>query len=258
MAQNAIAVTDDETPKISVEINPTLRAGRQGAVAVGVLMPAAAEDRAAPPPPEDMIPATLSVRIPGAATTRTSLLLRPGLGLGEWGRIGQFLLAFGSVTQWWIGDWLNFGKRAFGSKYSQAVDESQGKTWRNYAWVASRFEPSRRRDNLTWSVHAEIASIKSEADRHWVLDIAAKNNWTARVARGAVRRYNYRPPFPAANRIPVMDRADQTYGNALLYAHHGLEILRRDLPPGALKCDLLADAEDVERRLREFADRIRE
>ena len=340
MAENAIAVTDDETPKISVEINPTLRAGRQGAVAIipiqavrgegggeqggpGVgrdgdpmytltaaeqhmvavvdigggkgqarvfedISPtlttsaqghavahlsaeaAAAEDRTAPQPPEDMIPAegytlraswlpaTLSVRIHGAAITRSSLSLRPGLGFGQWERIGQFLTAFESISQWLLGDWLNYGKRSYGEKYSQAINRSQKKTWRNYAWVASRFEASRRRDNLPWSVHAEIAAIKSEADRHWVLDIAAKNNWTARTARDAVRRYNYRPPFPAANRLPAMGRADEAYGNALFYAHNGLEILRRDLPPSALKCDLLADAEDVVRRLREFADRIRE
>lgn len=160
--------------------------------------PAGAEDRTAPPAPEDMIPAkgytlraswlpaTLSVRIHGAAITRSSLSLRPGLGFEEWGRIGQFLTAFESISQWLLGDWLNFGKHAYGRKYSQALDESQGKTWRNYAWVASRFEPSRRRDNLPWSVHAELANIQDAEERYRLLQSAAEHNWTVRDAREAI------------------------------------------------------------------------
>jgi len=38
-------------------------------------------------------------------------------------------------------------------KYAQAVNERQADTWRQYAWVASRFEISSRLEIVDWSTH---------------------------------------------------------------------------------------------------------
>jgi hypothetical protein len=42
-------------------------------------------------------------------------------------------------------------------------------TCRDSAWVASRFELSRRKDNLTFNHHAEVAALPP-ADLDWQLD----------------------------------------------------------------------------------------
>jgi len=39
---------------------------------------------------------------------------------------------------------------------------------RNMVWISSRFEPSRRRDNLTWSHHASVATLDPDAQNEWL------------------------------------------------------------------------------------------
>jgi len=62
--------------------------------------------------------------------------------------------------QWWLGDWLNYGERQYGEMYSQAIEEvnlDYG-TLRNFKYVSSRIELSRRRDKLSWFHHREVAA----------------------------------------------------------------------------------------------------
>lgn len=86
---------------------------------------------------------------------------RGSIELVDWIRVGE---RFGSVSrghQWWIGDWLNYGNERWGEKYAEAgrITGYDPGTLRNIAWVASQFEdPSRRRDKLSWSHHAVLAS----------------------------------------------------------------------------------------------------
>lgn len=76
------------------------------------------------------------------------------------------------AVQWWLGDWVNYGEATYGETYSQALEatEYEEKTLRNYAYVARNIQMSRRRDNLTFSVHSEIVGLPTakEQDR-WLL-----------------------------------------------------------------------------------------
>jgi len=69
--------------------------------------------------------------------------------------------------QWTVGDWFNMGERIYGEMYSQVMDASKLAygTLANYKYVASKVEFSRRRENLSYSHHQEVASLAAELSR---------------------------------------------------------------------------------------------
>src|SRR6059058_5382190 len=92
------------------------------------------------------------------------------LSLLEWSHSGRRLGVIGRAAGWWIGDWLNYGNARFGERYVRAarITGYDVQTLMNMVYVASRFEPSRRRDNLSWSHHAELAALEPEKQDHWL------------------------------------------------------------------------------------------
>ena len=90
-----------------------------------------------------------------------ALELPEGLSQERWRGVGkQFGQIEGSIM-WWIGDWLNYGERRWGEIYKEAI-EITGKDYSTLvhaASMASKFELGRRRPNLTWSHHREVAAL---------------------------------------------------------------------------------------------------
>jgi hypothetical protein len=124
--------------------------------------------------------------IPGCEFTPTSLTLPEGLSFEHWERIGRQLQLADMAVQWWIGDWLVYGETAYYDRYSQALEDMTGRktqTLMNYAYVAKSIEISRRRENVDFSTHAEVASLDPE-DQEKVLAKAAKEH----QSRNTVRR----------------------------------------------------------------------
>lgn len=106
----------------------------------------------------------------------------------EWEQCGTVLGRVEKAVHWWIGDWLNWGEQTWGEMYAQAMDETgfDYSTIRNDKWVSSQIELSRRRDNLSWSHHQEIAALEpGEQDR--LLEQAEANGWTRQELRREVR-----------------------------------------------------------------------
>lgn len=98
----------------------------------------------------------------GLAYQPTRLVLGRRLTLEQALEIAQGLGAMAHGHQWWIGDLLVAVEKRFGEEGSQ-VEAALGiasQTALNYRWVASRIEASRRRENLTWSHHAEVARLE--------------------------------------------------------------------------------------------------
>jgi hypothetical protein len=87
-----------------------------------------------------------------------------------WVEVGRQLGAMSRVSNWWIGDWLQYGTARWGEKYVEAakITGYDVKTLRNIAYVAKRFESSRRRDNLTWSHHADVAVLDPQEQNRWL------------------------------------------------------------------------------------------
>lgn len=110
------------------------------------------------------------------------------LTFNEWAAIGKQLGRAGRACQWWIGDWLNFGAPRYGEKYAQAVEITgyDIQTLANMAWVAGRYTPSRRRENLSWSHHQELATLDEKDQNQW-LDIAEQQKLGVHKLRAAIK-----------------------------------------------------------------------
>lgn len=106
------------------------------------------------------------------------------LACDEWLRQGSRLGVAGRNSSWWIGDWLRYGTARYGTKYSAAVRITgcDRQTLMNMVYVATRFEISRRRENLSWSHHGELASLEIDDQECW-LDHAAAERLSVRDLR---------------------------------------------------------------------------
>ncbi|WP_369211225.1 LmbU family transcriptional regulator [Streptomyces flavofungini] len=125
---------------------------------------------------------------PEVSAERTRLEIPHDLSLEAWCRLGGRILAVSNSSAWWIGDWLVFGQNQYGDRYRRAMRETKldYQTLRNYAWVARKFEPSRRRDSLTFQHHMEVAALSEAEQDHW-LDFSVRLNWSRNELRKQIR-----------------------------------------------------------------------
>ena len=121
--------------------------------------------------------------------TPTGLSVKGKPSFEEWERCGAFLKHIEGAVQWWLGDWMNYGEHAYGEMYSQALDATEyaEKTLRNYAYVARNIQLSRRRDNLDFSVHSEIAGLPTAKEQDRWLRKAADEGWLRAELRSQLR-----------------------------------------------------------------------
>jgi hypothetical protein len=105
--------------------------------------------------------------------------------LESWLEHGRRLGVVGRGVAWWIGDWLRYGNARFGEKYSRAarITGYDRQSLMNMAYVASRFPPERRRAEVSWSHHAEVAALPPAKQEEW-LDRAQHN----RLSVGSLRQ----------------------------------------------------------------------
>jgi hypothetical protein len=122
------------------------------------------------------------------AQNRIWLRLPDDLRLDSWCHIGARLHAAADSSAWWIGDWLVFGHDKYPGRYRRAMAETglDYQTLRNYSWVARSFEPSRRRDTLTFQHHMEVAALLTAEQDHW-LDFAVRLGWSRNELRRQVK-----------------------------------------------------------------------
>lgn len=139
---------------------------------------------------------TSHVTLPGLPGELTLTYYRPpeSLAFDDWQEVGRTLRAINQSVQWWIGDWLRFGERKYGEKYTQAIDATgyDYQTLANMAYVAARVEISRRRENVSWSHHAEVASLPPEKQNE-VLNAAESNQLNREQVRARVAIEKGRP-----------------------------------------------------------------
>lgn len=119
-----------------------------------------------------------------AMTRRTSLSFPAPIAMGDWLAIGRELFVINDASAWWLGDWLIYGQSRYPDRYKRAVEGTSlhYKTLRNYAWVARKFEPSRRRDGLSFQHHAEVAGLTFEEQDRW-LSRAEQHGWSVAALR---------------------------------------------------------------------------
>lgn len=88
---------------------------------------------------------------------------------------------------WEVGDWIAGHPAGYGDMSRLALDlDVPVGTLKNRASVARRIDPSRRRDDLSWSHHAEIAGLPLE-EGDAVLKEAALYAWSVDRLRSVLR-----------------------------------------------------------------------
>ncbi|QES52558.1 hypothetical protein DEJ50_21175 [Streptomyces venezuelae] len=110
------------------------------------------------------------------------------MNIDDWLNIGQALTATADSAVWWLGDWLVYGQDRFPERYRHAIDGTSldYQTLRNYAWIARKFPPDRRRPGLSMQHHAEVAAMPPALQDMW-LDRAGAAGWSRNELRRRIR-----------------------------------------------------------------------
>jgi hypothetical protein len=137
---------------------------------------------------EIAVPDLLSTLRRLGAATETSLSLPADITYERYEALGVALSRAQDTVTWLIADWINFGHRVFGEKYAQAAEETKlrPETLMNYASVANRVPAERRRPELKFGHHAEVASLPPDEQVEW-LDRAVVNDWRRDDLRSHLR-----------------------------------------------------------------------
>ena len=138
--------------------------------------------------------------IPKCEISKTGLIFNDSIAFNEWKDIGSLLKQVEGSVQFWIGDWLNFGKRKYEhGKYEQALQELEyeKQALKDFCWVSESIETSLRKDNLEFSHHKEVASLPPEEQQQW-LETAEQEQLTVRELREQIKEVKKQkaPPLP--------------------------------------------------------------
>lgn len=133
-----------------------------------------------------------------AVATRTSLEV-PDLGFNDWRRLGELLEQQRDANLWWIADWALAGEERYRRDYGPALEQIYARqSLHDLVYVARHVAPERRRDDLSFSHHREIASLEPDWQTVW-LDDAQTHGWSTRELRQRISEWrgHGRSPTPA-------------------------------------------------------------
>ncbi len=129
---------------------------------------------------------------PGFRFTPTGLEIDAKVKFPAWEKYGRKLQLADRGVQWAIGDWLLHGENHWPDKYEQAVEITgfREQTLMNYRSVAKAFplETYRRRENVDFSTHAEVASLPEDVADRILAQAAADPRMTRDIVRKEAQR----------------------------------------------------------------------
>ncbi len=126
--------------------------------------------------------------------TPVGLRFPPTMSFADWERAGRRLATISNSFMWCLGDWVAYGLEKYTDRYYHAI-QTVGldyKTLRNYTWVARRFKWSRRRADLSFQHHAEVAALPPDEQDQW-LERAAHHQWSRNQLRENLRAARRQP-----------------------------------------------------------------
>lgn len=130
--------------------------------------------------------------------TANSLTFKGEVPFEVWENIGSGLKKIGGSIQLWLGDWLNYGEKVYGEKYSQALEGTHYAytTLREYASIAQRTENLRKNvdSHLQLPItHLNlIADLEPKQQEKWAKK-AAENQMTVKELREAIKESRKTP-----------------------------------------------------------------
>jgi len=117
-----------------------------------------------------------------------SLKFRREVTEQEWQKVFNALSLFDKCIHFWIGDCLAYKKQSWGM-YDELVDKTgfDKTTLMHDKVVAQQIEPCRRRQNLSFGHHTDVASLEPDQQDKW-LTKASEEKLTIRELREGIRR----------------------------------------------------------------------
>jgi hypothetical protein len=142
----------------------------------------------------------------GAITPVSLDLTDANLTYDRWEALGRLLGSVKRSTSWYIGDWLIFGEALFGEEHAQGVESTVSErydiaervtgltreTLMNYKSVCQSIAVNRRRENLPFSIHIEVAPLTPREQRRWLAH-AEKESLTRAELHRAIREAGEAP-----------------------------------------------------------------
>lgn len=101
-----------------------------------------------------------------------------------------------------VGDCLAYGERAYGERYSQAIDNTRKslrlsfKTLQNAAWICGSVPPENRHELLTFSHHEAVARLTDLKEQADFLTEAEEKEWSVAELKMQVKKKH--PPTKMA------------------------------------------------------------
>lgn len=94
-----------------------------------------------------------------------------------------------TAAKFWLGDLLAYGEDEFGETYTQALEMTgyAMQTAKNIVWVARAVASPRRREDLSFEHHAEVAPLTPAKQTEWLAK-AADDNLTRDEMRSQIRQ----------------------------------------------------------------------
>lgn len=125
--------------------------------------------------------------IPGSIT-KVGAIFPANMSYEEWEACGKNMRGARESLKFYLGDWILFGEAAYGERYSQALDVSDYDYdyLRKIVYVCRNVPLLRRRNNLSFYHHYEVASLTGDEQEAW-LSTAEENNWSIRQLREAIK-----------------------------------------------------------------------
>lgn len=120
--------------------------------------------------------------------TATGLAFAPNTPVEILGNLLTRLTRHHKRLEWCIGDAINFGETNYPGMYEQWVEQTglAENTLSTMRWVAERIPSLRRREDVGWSHHREVAPLSPEK-QDALLERAADKGMTRWQVRQAVR-----------------------------------------------------------------------
>jgi hypothetical protein len=126
----------------------------------------------------------------GAVLYSNGLKLPPELDLESWKMIGAKIAHLSTGVQWAVGDWWCFGYHQYGERKAVAAARLlpyEFGTLMNWGSVARKIDTSRRREDVSFSHHVEVAKLEPEKQDRWLARAVEKRLSTKKLRQQILR-----------------------------------------------------------------------
>jgi hypothetical protein len=133
-----------------------------------------------------------AVALAGGEVSPVGLSLPEGMRVNEWERLGDQLDQWRNANLWWLADWVSYGDKWFRRDYPALIEKLYSRqALHDLASVARSVEPSRRREDLSFSHHREVAALEPVEQAAWLAD-AFDENWSHKELRERIQAWKSR------------------------------------------------------------------